>query len=115
MRMRGAHGRRIYEVSEWYERSTCIRVGILRDGGVENKDSHGALDAIDGRRHIGVGLFDEHGCDRKLLMVCGCWIVLVMNFTCARMSLLGRVRLLKPRGGGALGVGGAPLPMDQMM
>lgn len=44
----------------------CIRVGILWDGGVEDKDSHGALDAIDGRRHVCVGLFDEHDGGLKL-------------------------------------------------
>lgn len=61
------------------EENTCIRVGILWDGGVENKDSHGALDAIDGRRHIRVGLFDEHAGGRTLWIFCGCSALLVMN------------------------------------
>lgn len=36
------------------------RVGVLRYGGMEDEDAHGALGTIDGRRHVGVEFFDEH-------------------------------------------------------
>lgn len=37
-------------------------IGILGDGGVEHENAHGAFDAIDGRRHVRVGFFDQHLC-----------------------------------------------------
>lgn len=36
------------------------RVGVLRNGRVEDKDPHGALGPVDGGGHICVGFFDQH-------------------------------------------------------
>lgn len=37
-------------------------MGILGDGGVEKENTHGAFNAIDDRRHVRVGFFDQHVC-----------------------------------------------------
>lgn len=45
----------------WQDVEGDERVGELGYRGLEDKDAHGALDPIDGRRHIGVVFLDKHG------------------------------------------------------
>lgn len=42
-------------------RDVHVRVGILRNGRMEDKDSHRALGPVDGGRDVCVGFFDQHG------------------------------------------------------
>lgn len=66
------------------------RVGVLRYRGMEDEDAHGALDAIDGRRHVSVILFDKHDVCGGLSRILWNWIVGVAVY-----SQLGRAGFVK--------------------